>query len=528
MSYRLSLLFPFIVAVSWALAASSLAQETSEGFALGRFDVAERGSDWFVGESLDLRGHPRGSIGVTADYAYKPLVFYTPEGEESASVVTHQLFLHVGGSLVLWDRLRLATNIPIAAYTGGNPVQVGNEVVAPESGASLGDIRLGADLRLVGEYGGVAQLALGVQVYLPTGSPESFTGDGAFRVMPRLLLAGDIAIFAYSVRAALNWRAHDEAVGGVPVGTEVFFAATAGLWLAKRKVLIGPELWGSTVVEDGAAFDKATTPFEILFGIHYRPLNWRFGVAAGPGLTRGLGAPAYRLLATVEWSPSVRGDRDRDGIFDDEDACPELPGPRSSNPEENGCPIRDRDRDGILDDVDACPDLYGVANEDPTKNGCPPEPPPDTDGDGIIDPEDACPNDPGPSDPDPAKNGCPKARIEGGQIKILERVEFQTDSARILPISFSLLQAVREIIESHPEIKRVSVEGHTDDVGTAAYNQGLSERRAKSVVDWLVKQGVSSSRLTSRGFGLEKPLDANRSSEGRQRNRRVEFHIVED
>jgi OOP family OmpA-OmpF porin len=190
----------------------------------------------------------------------------------------------------------------------------------------------------------------------------------------------------------------------------------------------------------------------------------------------------------------------------------------------NGCPPKgDRDADGIYDDVDACPDEPGEANPDPAKNGCPL----DTDGDGIIDREDACPRAPGPRDPDPNKNGCPKARIEHGQIKILERVEFATDSARILPVSDSLMLAVREIINTHPELKRISVEGHTDNVGGATYNKGLSQRRAASVVAWLVGHGVDPERLDSIGYGLEKPLDSNSNATGRQRNRRVEFHIVD-
>jgi outer membrane protein OmpA-like peptidoglycan-associated protein len=552
-----------LIALSFCLLALFVSQPAaaqSTGFSINRFDVSERGSDWFVGESLDLRGHGRGALGLVADYAYKPLVFYDLNGDEQAVVVSHQLFIHLGGSVILWDRLRLAANVPIAARTDGNRVRVGTDTIEPETGTDLGDIRLGADVRLVGSYGGPAQLALGAQIYLPTGSRGAFVGDGGVRVMPRLMLAGDLGPFAYSVRAALSYRSQKEALAGVPVGSEVFFAATSGIWFADRKLLLGPELSGSTVIEGDGAFKRATTPFELLFGLHFRPTDWRFGLGAGPGLTRGLGAPQVRLLATVEWSPSVPEapkDRDRDGVFDPDDACPDLPGPRSSNPKENGCPIADRDRDGILDDVDACPDLYGAPSDDPKRNGCPPagdrdgdgifddedacpdqaglksdDPekngcPGDTDGDGILDPDDACPRVPGPRDPDPLKNGCPKARIEQGQIKILERVEFATDSARILPVSDGLLTAVSEIIRDHRELKRISVEGHTDNVGGAAYNKGLSERRAASVVSWLIAHGVESSRLTSQGFGLEKPLDTNDTAAGRQRNRRVEFHILE-
>jgi OOP family OmpA-OmpF porin len=545
-----------LVVVLCCLPLAAAAQ--SRGFAIDRFDVSERGSDWFVGESLDLRGHGRGAIGLVADYALKPLVLYDLAGKEQTVIVRHQLFVHLGGSIMLWNRLRLAANVPIAARTVGEDARIGRETISPTTGTSLGDVRLGADLRLAGEYDGPARLALGVQFYLPTGDRESFTGDGKLRIMPRLMLAGDVGPFAYSARAALSWRGQDDALGGVPVGSEVFFAATAGFWFANRKVLFGPELWGSTVIQNDGAFKTATTPFELVFGLHFKPKDWRFGVGGGPGLTRGLGAPTVRLLATVEWAPEPKpADRDHDGVIDPEDACPDIPGPRSNDPKTNGCPIQDRDRDGVLDPDDACPDLYGAPNPDPALNGCPPkgdrdsdgiyddvdacpdEPgeanpdpakngcPLDTDGDGIIDREDACPRAPGPRDPDPNKNGCPKARIEHGQIKILERVEFATDSARILPVSDSLMLAVREIINTHPELKRISVEGHTDNVGGATYNKGLSQRRAASVVAWLVGHGVDPERLDSIGYGLEKPLDSNSTATGRQRNRRVEFHIVD-
>lgn len=537
---------------------ASAANAQSRGFSIDRFDVAERGSDWFVGESLDMRGHGRGAIGLTVDYAFKPLVFYDLDGNEKSVIVRHQAFVHVGGSVVLWDRLRLSANVPIAARTVGEHARIGLENIDPTTGTSLGDVRLGADVRLVGVYGGPAELALGVQFYLPTGDRESFTGDGKLRIMPRLMLAGEIGPFAYSGRAALAWRGQDDALGGVPVGSEVFFAATAGFWVAKRKVLFGPELWGSTVIENDGAFKKPTTPFELILGIHFRPKDWRFGIGGGPGLTRGLGAPNYRLLATAEWAPEAKpADRDHDGVIDPEDACPDIPGPRSNDPKKNGCPVSDRDRDGILDEDDACPDLYGAPNPDPRLNGCPPpgdrdgdgiadnvdacpdvpgEPnenpalngcPMDSDGDGIIDREDACPKVPGLRNADPAKNGCPLAALEGREIKIYERVEFKTDSAQILPVSDTLLTAVREIINGHPELKNISVEGHTDNVGGASYNEGLSRRRAASVVAWLIGHGVDPDRMSSVGYGLRRPLDTNNTPAGRQRNRRVEFHILD-
>ena len=88
--------------------------------------------------------------------------------------------------------------------------------------------------------------------------------------------------------------------------------------------------------------------------------------------------------------------------------------------------------------------------------------------------------------------------------------------------------AVSWTCRDHPEIKQVRVEGHTDNVGHSEYNKALSTRRAASVVEWLVKKGsIERARLTSAGFGREKPIDDNKTSVGRRNNRRVEFHIVD-
>jgi outer membrane protein OmpA-like peptidoglycan-associated protein len=216
-------------------------------------------------------------------------------------------------------------------------------------------------------------------------------------------------------------------------------------------------------------------------------------------------------------------DRDHDGILDADDACPDVPGVKTDDPKTNGCPP-DRDHDGILDADDACPDVPGIKTDDPKTNGCPPADP-DRDKDGIPNEQDACPDTPGPKNADPKKNGCPVAAIVGKQIVILEQVKFATGSAKILPASDTVLSAVLAVLMSHTEIASLRVEGHTDNVGSAAMNKDLSARRAASVVSWLIHQGVAGNRLTSAGFGMERPIDTNATPEGRQNNRRVEFHI---
>jgi OOP family OmpA-OmpF porin len=536
----------------------------SSGFAVDRFEPSERGSEWFVLDTLDMRGKVRPALGVVAEYAWKPLVFYDADGKEVRALIKAQTFVHFGVSLVLVDRLRLAVNLPIAVTDGNTGVLDGVRFTAAD-GTSVGDLRFSADLRLFGEYGDAITMALGASVYAPTGDRDKYTGDGKVRLSPHLLLAGDLGPFIYAARVGFNYRPQAGDFAGSAIGSEFFWGLSAGFRVADKRLVIGPEVYGSTVVENGA-FSSHGSPTEILFGLHYLlPGDFRLGAGAGPGLNKAFGSPQARVVGSLEWAPQPEppppppppppGDRDHDGIIDPEDACPDEPGVRSSDPKKNGCPLRDRDGDHIYDDDDACPDEPGVRSNDPAKNGCPvrdrdgdgipdeddacPDlagPPnedpqkngcPDTDDDGIIDPQDACPTIPGPPNEDPKKNGCPAARIEKGQIRILEQVQFAFGSDRILHQSDTILTAVLKIVEEHPNITKISIEGHTDNKGSAKYNKDLSRRRAASVRKWLVMHGVDDSRLTSIGYGFERPLSDNATEEGRQENRRVEFHIVE-
>jgi outer membrane protein OmpA-like peptidoglycan-associated protein len=563
-TFRLVLGLSSVVCLS-SLAPAAFAQD--EGFAVNRFEPAEAGSDWFASESLDFRGHVRPAIGLTIDYAHKPLVLYDADGEEVHALVESQLSAHLGASLILWERLRLGLSVPFVLTQSGEQGSVAGTPIEYSGDTALGDIRLGADVRLAGEYGGPFSIALGVQVHLPTGDRAAYSGDGGARLTPRLLIAGDIAVLAYSLRGGVAYRAQDDGIGNVPTGTEFTFGASLGLRLGR--LLIGPELYGTTVISDGdSAFKKATTPLELLFGVHYKLTNWIFGLGAGPGITQGLGAPAFRVIGSIEWAPGYEEelppsvmedpppppDRDEDRIFDARDACPDDPGEMNDDPKKNGCPP-DSDGDGIYDAQDACKDVAGAPNDDFSKHGCPPDGdgdgiadaldscpevagvasddanrhgcPPDADGDDILDSDDACPSVAGPRNVDPAKHGCPKARVEKGEIKITERIEFKTNSSKLLPSSFEILEEVRAILEKHPEITLLSLEGHTDNVGRAKYNQKLSQLRTESVLKWLVQNGIDRKRLKATGYGSSVPLADNDTEEGREKNRRVEFHIRE-
>ncbi|NDV41982.1 OmpA family protein [Flagellimonas sediminis] len=230
-------------------------------------------------------------------------------------------------------------------------------------------------------------------------------------------------------------------------------------------------------------------------------------------------------------------DSDGDGIEDSKDSCPNAAGPK----ELNGCP--DSDGDGVADKDDACPSTPGLAS----LAGCP-----DADGDGVADKDDACPNEAGPaankgcpwpdSDGDGvldkddqcpdvagtvANNGCPEVTEEvQKQLNDYARtILFDTGKSSIKAESTSVMVDIIQILNEYPNAK-FTVEGHTDSVGSDATNQKLSESRANSVRDFLIDKGISASRLTAIGYGESKPIATNNTAAGRKQNRRVEINLV--
>ncbi len=103
---------------------SSFAFADDEGFAINRFEPAERGSDWFTQDALNIQGHPRLAVGLTLDWAHKPLVLYDANGDEAAAIVKDQVFAHIGASINLFERLRLGLTMPVALYSGGDAGQL--------------------------------------------------------------------------------------------------------------------------------------------------------------------------------------------------------------------------------------------------------------------------------------------------------------------------------------------------------------------------------------------------------------------
>lgn len=132
---------------------------------------------------------------------------------------------------------------------------------------------------------------------------------------------------------------------------------------------------------------------------------------------------------------------------------------------------------------------------------------------------------PPPAPPPPA--APPAVATNQSTIELTETVQFETDSATLVEHSKALLDAVATELKAHPEITKIRIEGHTDSTATREHNQALSTQRANAVKAYLVTKGIAATRLTTAGLGQDKPVADNASEAGRDKNRRVEFHIVE-
>jgi large repetitive protein len=326
-----------------------------------------------------------------------------------------------------------------------------------------------------------------------------------------------------------------------------------------------------------------TTVMEALGGVVITPVTGvNIALGAGAGVLGDERRTALRIFAGISWLPGAEGptiarDRDGDGIPDDKDECPDQAEDKDGFQDEDGCPDLDNDGDGIPDTLDKCPnepeDKDGFQDDDgcpdPDNDGdgicdpwveqrgemgkypckgvdkCPNEaedkdgfqdddgcPDPDNDGDGIADATDKCPNEPETKNGYQDEDGCPdevpgQVVMGKGKIEIKDKIRFKKGAAEIDPTSNSLLDEIAKVVLANPQAGRIRIEGHTDNVGPKNKNQTLSQKRAESVKAYLVKKGVKADRLIAVGYGPSRPIASNKTAEGKAKNRRVEFIVIQ-
>ncbi|MBL8602486.1 MAG: OmpA family protein [Myxococcales bacterium] len=589
-----------------ALGAGREASAQTAGWALNRFEPAPVGDVFFFTDHPWYTETRRFSVGLFGDYARNPLVLRqdTDTGPRTVSVVSDMLTAHLAAAFALHNRVAITANLPLSVYQDGDTPPSGTTGLRAASGAAVGDLRLGARVRLLGHADRDAfSLHIGVNFWAPLGSQSSFTGDENIRVEPRLLLAGRATRVRWSASAGFTVRSDLNATN-LAIGNEVRLGGALGIVLADERLTIGPEAYVVSSVRDlpqgggSAFFASQQWGGEALLSAHYNIADTVLvGAGAGMGLEQGFGIPAARGILSVAYAPVNRpapagpvdtdgdgifdpddlcptvhmgphpdpnrrgcpaqdsdsdgvydfedqcvmvpqgehpdperrgcplADRDQDGVFDPDDVCVDVPQGPHPDPERRGCPDGDRDHDTVLDHADQCPDVPQGIQPDPNRPGCPL---PDRDHDLVPDPTDHCPDQPGAPSSDPNQNGCPTlVRIEQGHISILTPVFFDTDRDTIKPQSFRVLERVADVLRSLPQIRRVGIEGHTDNRATHEHNMDLSQRRAVAVMRFLTQHGVEETRLEAHGYGPDRPIATNNTVLGRARNRRVEFLILD-
>ncbi len=329
--------------------------------------------------------------------------------------------------------------------------------------------------------------------------------------------------------------------GGGGLGVEIFISPLLGVHIDGNFLLFSKgKAAGSTSLAAGGIGPRLHFG-TALFGADTRNDAW-VDAHVNYGSSAGIRRPGFDVAAAVQWEisrnlrlgPIVRYQFGSDPL--DKHAQLITAGitltyggrvQRTVVHEDPG-PV-DTDNDGIIDPDDECPKKPAGDHPDTEHNGCPM---PDKDEDGVPDVDDECIDEPAGDSPNPKRPGCPApkaeekiAKVKGGKIEIFQQVYFETNSATIEERSREVLDVVAKLIKGLNG-KRIRIEGHTDDVGTDAYNLDLSKRRARAVAQWLVQNSeVDPALLETEGYGKTRPLVSGSDSE---RNRRVEFVILDE
>ncbi|WP_163991795.1 OmpA family protein [Pyxidicoccus caerfyrddinensis] len=452
------------------------------------------GSDGLLLEPGTLR------LAVVTHYQHHPLVMVR-DGRRVGEVVRERALLHLSVAVAPHPRLELGAAVPVLLGQGGMSL----------AGLGLGELRrsgvgtplVRARVGLLREAdGALVDLAAEVDAGLPLGRREALMGDGHWNVTPRLAVGRKFDRMRVSLEAGTRLRERVQ-VGTHAVGSELPFALgvtnvdgslRGELSLRAAAPLTGGALWSG----------------EVLAGARYL-FSDRLEVFAmgGPGLGVAPGVPAFRVLMGVGFDP-LRLKQE----------APSVP-----------LPVVTREPEGSVRDGLPGEDALAMVEPEVEDGAAPPEPDVaevlDMDADTVADGMDNCPREPGP----PSNQGCPESvrqvvYLTEKTLEITERIFFAFDRAEVLPRSYPLMDQVAKVLREHPELEHVVVEGHTDNIGPASYNRRLSQARAESVCRQLERRGVEAQRLRAVGQGPDKPADTNDTSAGRERNRRVEFHIL--
>lgn len=465
-----------VIAASWA--GPARAQARTEGFRVDRFAMAPSVDDGLIVQDPSVLRHMAWSVDATLGLSSTVLrVVPRLTSDNGIDVVGSRLSAYLDFALGWGDRFEFNVAVPFAlAQSTESGTAAG--IMLPRAGTTaLGDARAGGSVLLYSRTGRPS-LGLAATLALPVGSTRSFTGDGG--IGAEMLATAGYAGRGYRVllNTGVRFRPESDYVS-TDQGTELIGRAGLLVPFAEDRLMTSLELDVMARVRGSDAWKTIGSPVLGLVGMRYHfDTGMYVGAGVGAGLTEAPGSPSLRTLVTVGYSPEPRpvrrglvaqpADSDGDGIIDTLDKCPSQP----------------EDKNGYQDE-DGCPDA-------------PPEPPP------------------------------PDKELTLEDVTTLPApIEFKFDTAIMLPGAEDYLNKVLQLLQNHPEVKKLEIQGHTSSEGGPEYNLRLSNDRARAVFTWLVDHGIDAGRLVPRGYGLTQPIMANDTEPHRQHNRRVQFRLLE-
>jgi OOP family OmpA-OmpF porin len=296
------------------------------------------------------------------------------------------------------------------------------------------------------------------------------------------------------------------------LGVKFAFGDYAGLRLDGR-ILAPPAFLGKAIpVGDEIGFHGPD--YEVLGGLYLR-----FGE-----VERIEKVVVKEKTVVQKAAAPVNPDPDGDGVANETDKCPNVAEDKDGFEDSDGCPEEDNDKDGVPDVADKCPLKAETVNNIDDDDGCPEA---DTDGDGFIGSRDKCPDEPETKNGFKDEDGCPDEIPQAVKkfTGVIEGINFKSGQATILAGSYALLDRAVAVLKEYSDV-RLEISGHTDSRGKADFNRDLSQRRADAVKLYFISRGIDGNRLTSIGYGSDRPIADNRSDSGRSQNRRTEFRLV--
>jgi len=518
----------------------------------------------FTIDSTPVLPHLNISLAMMLDFGFNEWLAVEQDGEEGyeRTYVERYITTMLAFNLGLWDRVVVGLQIPMI-IDGGKKLGYNEDGLAFRRGWStkgtFGDIAIHAKFHITRANFHPVGIGAVIQYQAPSGKSELLTGEpGGGAVTGKLILdvepiswyrAAINAGVRYAIGAEtdnyLRWDQRDLANNpGAQDNLLLFHYGPMMVFGLGQSFVIWPglmdfvvEFYGNQLLThmDGTAYTSLEAAGGFKFYIEansYLTAGYAHGIPTG-GTEEGYGFQSveHRMFLGFAFEPSMP-DRDGDGIADANDACPDEPEDRDGFEDSDGCPDLDNDKDGIPDTEDHCPLVPEDKDGDRDEDGCPEEPSDptaDRDNDRIPDIDDKCPDQPETYNGKEDEDGCPDKGdviLTDGLIKTLKKVYFEYNSDKIMPVSYDILDTVALTIINNPQIELIEVQGHADERGNERYNLALTGKRAKSVVAYLIKKGVSKKKLRSMGYGEYCPVNQDHSEEAWEANRRVEFKVL--